>query len=588
MIRNSAASTVSGAHVASGTAAVVRVTSTRSTVARPRRRPGTHAAINFKPPSMREFNSSYLSTRPDHILLPVGHQGARRGLSRTTSNTSANLTHPKVNKLTTFSASIPSTFQSSFSSISFSTSTSFKKKEKTMTEEDSHQLHMTFMERIEPGRNPATTTQTTKIESDVIYRKEGSNIVPVTPGIDQIEMPGLTRPSVTSAPLEVASSKTTNNESVDLKALTIRDVLPPDNLVQQLIQQRKLNVTVDETKELVQMVLDVLPLDEKDPKRFQVEKEFLKVCRKKQVPAREMASWALQYTRDGAPLAFVLLKMSVDHGDIFSRYSYGAMLYRGARGVPADPVKGRAIIESMAKPSPSSPIHPLPWAMSTLATIYARDDGNFEAARDMYLAAANAGVVEARVALGRMYLSGELPRNIAKAKKCFELAVKMDDNGEAHFLLGVLEMSEKKPNISAAFQHYQKAASKGLPEAQYNLGLAYFQGVGVPKNDALAIEYWKMSGQQGFGLAQLSLGAYYFQNETTQEQKDPKTGEIKVIKHEWDPTKKDLMQAQKWFTLASRRLGQLGLEGKRLKAHVDEAIKKGGGRSRDGHACTIL
>ncbi|KAG0211448.1 hypothetical protein BGX28_007940 [Mortierella sp. GBA30] len=460
-----------------------------------------------------------------------------------------------------------------------------------------------------PAGNTKQTAPSATLKDEVIYRKEGSKIVPVNTISDQVEAPvsalfsqyeDFSKPS--SAP-EPRNTKPQSSDDVDLSTLTLADVFPPDDFVKQLILQRNLKVTLEETKELVRTLLDVLPLREDDPKRIQVEREFWNVCKKKNIAAYELGAWAMQYTRDGAPLALALYKIAIDNGDLLSKYSYGVMLYRGARGVPADPVKGRAIIESLAKPA-NIRIKGFPWAMSTLASIYARDDKNYEAARDLYLMAANQGVTEARVALGRMYLNGELPRDVEQAKKCFQLAIKLEDSPEAHFLLGALEIQEEKPNHKAAFQHYQKAASKGLPEAQYNVGQAYFTGVGAPKNDALAVEYWKMSGQQGFGLAQLSLGAYYFQDETPQEANmdtsdstdAPSSGEdqqqiakkSRAVKHEWDPSKKDLMQAQKWFTLASRRPGQLGLEGQRLKAQVDEAIRKGGGASKGGRMCAIM
>ncbi|KAK3831867.1 MAG: hypothetical protein J3R72DRAFT_244159 [Linnemannia gamsii] len=459
------------------------------------------------------------------------------------------------------------------------------------------------------------------VEGDVIYRKEGGKIVPVAKDDLQIEAPvsGLfsqfedfKKPS--SAP-ETLAPRSTNSQEVDLSTLTVSDVFPPDNFITQLIQQKKLGVTLDETKDLIQAMVEVLPLKEDDPKRVQTEKAFAAACKKKGLSVHELASWSMQYTRDGAPLALALFKIALEQGDISSRYSYGVLLYRGGRGVPANPAKGRAIIQALAQPAGGPRFKGLPWAMSTLASIYAREDKNYEAARDLYLKAALAGVLEARVALGRMYLNGELPQDLGMAKKYFQSAVQQsDDCAEAHFMLGALEMNqftsegkERRPNTKAAFQHYQKAASKGLAEAQYNVGQAYFTGLGVPKNDALAVEYWKMSGQQGFGLAQLSLGAYYFQDETPQapsSSEEEGSGETttseaeksttatttttKAVKHVWDPSKKDLMQAQKWFTLASRRPGQLGLEGQRLKEQVDEAIKRGGGASRGGRMCTIM
>ncbi|KAG0246684.1 hypothetical protein BGX31_010553 [Mortierella sp. GBA43] len=453
----------------------------------------------------------------------------------------------------------------------------------------------------QPNQSSSTSTAaatSANVEGAVVYRKVGSKIEPVTPASDQIKAPvsglfsqhgGLSETGVESTPSESTLPKAQSNP--DLDSLSLRDVLPPDEFLKKLIESKEgLNLTVQGTKELVQPVLDVLPLAENDPKRVKVEKEFLKECKKKDIPIRDLAAWSLQFSRDGAPLTLALYKIMVDDGDLISRYSYGTMLYRGAKGVPRDPVKGRKILESMAKPHMTSRARPFPWAQMTLGGIYAREDKDFEAAREMYQAAANAGLVEGRVSLGRMYYSGELPKDIDKAKSYFEQAIALEDNAEAHFLLGVIELEQQeKPDKTKVFTHYEKAASKGLPEAQYNLGVMYFRGDGMPKNDILAVEYWKMAGEQGYGLAQLSLGAYYFQDETPQTVLNPETGETKTIQHEWDPSQKDLMQAQKWFTLASRRPGDLGLEGARLKAQVDESIKKGGGgRRRNGQSCTIL
>ncbi|KAF9928095.1 hypothetical protein FBU30_002631 [Linnemannia zychae] len=496
----------------------------------------------------------------------------------TTNNTTRILSTPRVQLSTSRSTTVSRTANFSYPTTRFSTSSS---------------TYLTKSNISSQGRTNVAKTGSAAIEGDVIYRREGDKIVPVAGDVaDQVEVPvsGLfsqfedfKKPSSSS---EALTPRSTGNQDVDLNTLTIANAFPPDNFVTQLIQQKKLGVTLNETKDLVQMMIEVLPLKENDSKRIQAEKAF---------------------AADGAPLALALFKIALEQGDIPSRYSYGVLLYRGARGVPADPAKGRAIIESLALPKGGARFKGLPWAMSTLASMYARDDKNFEAARDLYLQAAQAGVIEARVALGRMYLNGELPQDLHMAKKQFQLAIQQsDDCAEAHFLLGALEMSQftpegekRTPNAKAAFQHYQKAASKGLAEAQYNVGQAYFTGLGVPKNDALAVEYWKMSGQQGFGLAQLSLGAYYFQDETPQapssaegsvidKDGEKSTQSSKAVKHVWDPSKKDLMQAQKWFTLASRRPGQLGLEGQRLKAQVDEAIKRGGGGRKGGRMCTIM
>ena len=45
--------------------------------------------------------------------------------------------------------------------------------------------------------------------------------------------------------------------------------------MQQLIKQKKLDMTLEESKDLVQGLLNILPLPEKDSKRVQAEKEFI-------------------------------------------------------------------------------------------------------------------------------------------------------------------------------------------------------------------------------------------------------------------------------------------------------------------------
>ncbi|KAF9327213.1 hypothetical protein BG006_009432 [Podila minutissima] len=553
---------------------------------KPRRRPGTHAILPSRPATV-----TACGTTPSSI------SSANRSFS-SRSGASGSMEHSVLSR----HVGVPHRIKVEPSPcIRFSTSAMSKKKKTPSSS----------------GSTSASKPNTAaRVEGEVIYRKEGSKIVPVA-AADQVDSPvsGLfsqfeeftVKPSSSTAPPPEPVKGST--QEVDLASLTLEDVFPPDEFVQQLIKQKKLSMTLEESKDLVQGLLNVLPLPEKDSKRVQAEKEFIAACKKKSVNMGELAQWSLQYTRDGSPLAFAIFKIASDNGDIISRYSYGTMLYRGAKGVPRDVALGRSIIQSLATPSKSrAGFRGLPWAMVTLGGIYARDDQNFEAARDWYQMAGEQGIVEARIALGRMYLSGELPRDVALAKKYFQSAISTgsesgtgDDYAEAHFMLGALEMNENPtPNHKLAFQHYQRAASKGLAEAQYNVGQAYFRGLGVPKNDALAVEYWKMSGQQGFGLAQLSLGAYYFQDETPAEPSSEstkdgqKTGvaadedKPNLAKHVWDPSKKDLQQAQKWFTLASRRPGQLGLEGQRLKEQVDEAIRRGGGASKNGRMCTIM
>ncbi|KAF9167455.1 hypothetical protein DFQ26_004591 [Actinomortierella ambigua] len=482
------------------------------------------------------------------------------------------------------------------------------------------------------------------VQGEKIYRKEGSKIVPVDSPMDAVQVPvsgifSQVAASSSSSPTVSAKAATagekelpTSKEPTSNKpSLTLRDVFPPDELLEQLLKRDYPRMSASELKEMFEPLLDVYHLPESDPKRIQAERALMSTCNQKSFRPASVGFWAIKYTRFGAPFAAAVLKLATEGGDFDARYSYAVLLYRGVEGVPAQPLKARKILEAMGAPSPHRKSYAP--AQATLAAIYARDDKDYTKAKQYYELAGRQGMAEAWVALGRMYLSGEITFNKAEAKKCFQLAMGSEkDQAEAYFMMGVLEMREEPPNIKEAFQHYQRAASKGLPEAQFNIGNAYLHGVGVAKNEAMALEYWKMAGQQGFGLAQLNLGAYYFQDKLEQPAPAPAStgGEgpsslssspaspsasssaslasastsppaASVLQPhvlgplpspaqlpERDLSKRDLDQALKWFTLASRRPGELGAEGARLKAKVEEAIRRGEGANRNSRMCSIM
>ena len=48
---------------------------------------------------------------------------------------------------------------------------------------------------------------------------------------------------------------------------------------------------------------------------------------------------------------------------------------------------------------------------------------------------------------------------------------------------------------------YKKAAEQGLAEAQYNLGLRYANGQGVPNDYVMAHMYWNIAAVSGYKIA---------------------------------------------------------------------------------------
>jgi len=64
-------------------------------------------------------------------------------------------------------------------------------------------------------------------------------------------------------------------------------------------------------------------------------------------------------------------------------------------------------------------------------------------------------------------------------------------------------------NDKEAFKWYKKAADQGLVDAQYNVGAIYFEGQSVHKDYKEAFKWWRLAANQGYGMAQVNLGNMY-------------------------------------------------------------------------------
>jgi TPR repeat protein len=65
-------------------------------------------------------------------------------------------------------------------------------------------------------------------------------------------------------------------------------------------------------------------------------------------------------------------------------------------------------------------------------------------------------------------------------------------------------------NLVEAIKWYRQAAAQGHANAEYNVGVAYFEGnYGMPKNKSEAIKLWQDAAEQGDVRAQTWLGQEY-------------------------------------------------------------------------------
>ena len=64
-------------------------------------------------------------------------------------------------------------------------------------------------------------------------------------------------------------------------------------------------------------------------------------------------------------------------------------------------------------------------------------------------------------------------------------------------------------DYSTALQEWQPLAEQGDMTAQYNVGVIYGQGKGVPQDDKMAVKWYRLAAEQGLDRAQFYLGLYY-------------------------------------------------------------------------------
>jgi TPR repeat protein len=84
-------------------------------------------------------------------------------------------------------------------------------------------------------------------------------------------------------------------------------------------------------------------------------------------------------------------------------------------------------------------------------------------------------------------------------------------HARAQFNLGVLYAEGKgvPQDYPAALKWYRKAAKQGHVQAQYNLGVLSYDGQGIKRDYRAARQWFHQAAEQGFAPAQYNLGVMY-------------------------------------------------------------------------------
>ncbi|MED5533183.1 MAG: SH3 domain-containing protein, partial [Pseudomonadota bacterium] len=107
-------------------------------------------------------------------------------------------------------------------------------------------------------------------------------------------------------------------------------------------------------------------------------------------------------------------------------------------------------------------------------------------------------------------------------------------NRDAQFAMGVLyyEGHGVNKNLDEALAWFRKAADSEHPTAMFNLGVAYWEGRGLSQNYAQAVDWWERAAESGDVASQYNLGLAYYLGKGAQ---------------------KDVDQARNWLTQAAEK-----------------------------------
>ena len=63
----------------------------------------------------------------------------------------------------------------------------------------------------------------------------------------------------------------------------------------------------------------------------------------------------------------------------------------------------------------------------------------------------------------------------------------------------------EKGDFTTALREWKPLAKQGYADAQFNLGIMYEKGQGVPRDDKTAVKWYRLAAEQGYDYAQNNL-----------------------------------------------------------------------------------
>jgi len=147
------------------------------------------------------------------------------------------------------------------------------------------------------------------------------------------------------------------------------------------------------------------------------------------------------------------------------------------------------------------------------------------------------------VCIGDRYKLGEFAqaghaaqKSLSDARHWFEQAANRGHAGATERIGYYLEngLGGFEQDWFAAAQSYQLAASKGLPAAQYRLGLMYLEGRGVMQNSDKALRWISLSASRSTPGSRLPESRMVYQ-QLISGKSDQQKRELKGFVNRWQP-----------------------------------------------------
>lgn len=141
--------------------------------------------------------------------------------------------------------------------------------------------------------------------------------------------------------------------------------------------------------------------------------------------------------------------------------------------------------------------------------------------------------------------------------------------------------TEAEQSYPAAVRLWAPQAAQADPSAQYNLGMQYYGGDGVPQDDTQAANWFRKAAAQGYAPAQYSLGLMYlegngvprdhaeaarlFRAAAEQGSADAQF-RLAMLYFQGQGIATDYVAAYKWLTLVAERGNELAAEKRQIIA----------------------